>query len=214
MPAVSCLFLLCLVVSVGADQDVQVPQEELRLRSFVIAAYPELSGKPLQIEAIRRGLDVEVIVREVARDLTFPGRSIDTLLLTATATFSDAHRLRTFQARGPFLKDEDNRGLSEVVRRAQAAGDDVAAAIATRAPAFGPDRRAAMTDTLARLRLDSASSPIEITSLTPVSPPPDTRYGFVWEVLAKSRGADGIVRTHALTVEPFSGRLISAKEQD
>jgi len=214
MPSVSFLSIILLLLGAGTRQGVQVPQEDLHLRSFVVAAYPELAGKPLQIEAIPRGADVTVVVREVVHDITAPDRSINNLLLTGTATFSTGHHVQSFHARGPFLKDEDNRGLSQVVRDAQASGADISAAIATRAPAYGPDRRTAVTEKLARMRLDQALNPIEVTSLTAVTPPPDTRYGFVWNVNAVTRGTDGIVRTYVLTVEPFSGRLVAAREQE
>jgi hypothetical protein len=117
--------------------------------------------------------------------------------------------VRTFSARGPFLQDDHNDTLSRVVRQTRLAGGDADATIAANITTFGPNQREAARAKVAQIRLQGSRSEPQLGSFAGVAAPPDTRYAFVWEIRAQDDGQ----RTYLLTVEPFSGRLISAREQ-
>jgi hypothetical protein len=193
----------------SGTQELRVPQSQLNFRSFVLSAYPELDGLGAEIEHRVNGavVGIRVAVPD-ARIVT--GR---VPVLTARVELTAQNEVKSFEARGQFLSDAENDALARDVRQAVAAGTDTLEAIARRAPRFGPSERVALITRIERINLAARLGATQIVSVSAVTTPVDTRYGFLWLVELDGVRSGESVKHYLLTFEPFQGRLISLREQ-
>jgi len=192
--------------------DVRVPEEAIRFRQFLYAAYPNLDGRAIRIETAKRDFGSQFRITEVIPDDNSFASAPPASILDASTTFTPAHDVLTFAARGPLASEKKNRELAQAVKRARAQRRDVDFEINARSPQFGLAAASALRSAIRWELLSRLLGTIDIVSVTPLRVPSDD-FGFVWsiEVTATHQG-DGS-KSYVLQFEPFTGALVSLTQR-
>jgi len=207
--AVSSLLVGCLI-SVAAATQVSVAPEDMALRAFLLSTYPDLAGRPLQIESSGKISVRDVGVREVLPSGLVEPRFKP--LLKAHVEFTSRHELRTFEGAGPILSDQDNADLARAVQRAQSVGD-LDNEIGRRGLAFGPHSKDAILARIAETDFDSTIGVSQVLAVASSAKRNDPNYGFLWTVDVQAVRAADTPRHYVIEFEPFTGRLVSLRER-
>jgi hypothetical protein len=183
-----------------------VPEETRNLNAFLLSVYPELQGKSLDVQIQQSSGGFRFVVKDVS-GLSSPldVRNAPSAI-HGTVQFDPSHRLRSFSATGPLLREADNEALATAVTLAGQRGTSTDPdAIRPDIP-FGPTRRAEFLAHLNLQGLEKQLNPLVVERVMSrqANLP---HHGFLWEVRAAEAGR-GLSRL-TLMFEPFEGRLVS-----
>jgi hypothetical protein len=199
--------LSAMLAGVLRAQEPVVPPEQLRLRAFLVAAYPDLDARALKVE-MSPGSGGAFSVRDVTdlRDIGAQDTGLN--VLQGAAQFDADGEVRAFSARGPLVKGAENLALARAVAAARRAGRCVDAEIDRRDLLFGLRHATALLAQLDLAPFEARVGTVTIESATPRREA-SGQYGLVWDVgVVVTRRARKSAR-YVLSFEPFEGRLVS-----
>jgi hypothetical protein len=189
-------------------QEPAVPPQQLRLREFLLAAYPDLDGRALQIRMSPGVGALAFSVRDVTDSRDIVKRAAGAQVLEGTAQFDARGVMRAFAAGGALVKSAENLELARAVVGARRAGRNVDAEIDRRNPRFGLGRASVLLAHLDFAPFEARVGTVTIESATP-RPQASETYGFVWDIGVVLTPRAGPGARYILSFEPFDGRLVS-----
>jgi hypothetical protein len=213
--AVASAAVLCVASARGLSAQqaslTEASAQQLRFRSFLIAAYPELEGRALQIAVEPINGASRFFVRDITGVTSILSRERLAHVATGSAVIDNSGAVRRFRAVGTILRRTDNATLAAAVAAAQRDGGSIDAAIETLNPRFGLN---AAADVVAHipLALKKRVGPMQVESVTPRRAV-DQDYGFLWDVKVVVTSLSGEQTRAVLTFEPFNGQLVALERQ-
>ena len=189
------------------QRGVGAPEAHQDLNQFLFSMYPELRDYALNIELQPGPAGAEVVVKDVSGRATPADIVAAPRLIHAIAVMDSNRRVRTFAAKGFFLRETDNAALVRAVRLAVEQGRSPDHEVVRANARFGPGNAAVLLAHVTRA-LERRFGAFTVESADPVVKTTGD-YGFVWTLRITSDAPDGTPATYALTFEPFEGRLVS-----
>ncbi len=200
------------------SQDRGMSADLLAAQAFMLAAYPDLLGRPLELQLRREGNVVLVSVADASEART-PGASREPLV-TARFDYDRDTRLQRFDAHGPWVEDERHAALRDAVLSNPKWAESDADVVLTRAGAVSmfdttlrPVQPAAIAAVERQVGAREVGTPARFLWYQDASPggPPLAvfRTRPVWATEAVAEGPNGEAWTYRFEYEPFGGRLVT-----
>ena len=206
---VSALLVSPLLVDLTA-QELQVPAALHRVRAFLVAAYPELEGRPIEVQTSGEGGGLTLVVTEPSAS-TATSRGTKQRLLNARVRLSTSAEVTSFQADGPLVQDGPNADLAKATAIALRAGQDPDAVIAARGLTFGPDRRPEVLSRLRQLKLAQRIGETRVLTVSARRVIDSAAHAFLWSIELEGARAGEAPVLYELLLEPVGGQVVSLR---
>jgi hypothetical protein len=192
-------------------QGIEVPSAHHRLRSFLLAAYPELAGRPTQVEIRGRAPSLTIDVSETTADGGSSRPSAQRLMKARVMLTADSE-LRSFDAdTGPLVQAGPNALLAQATLLAFRRGENQDSFLLSQALAFGPDRAGDLVARFRQLNLSDRLGALRVVSVSPRRLLDSSAHAFLWSIEVEGVRVGDVSRLYELLFEPVSGQLISVR---